>query len=547
MDSVIELCKEQVVGWYDSIDRLRVGGVLRTLQQAGSVVTFMKLCYPGEERPLRRFPELTQRLKSGVMKLVGRGVPYLEAVRVSDDAVQEWLAALYAVGPRAGSLVAIVRTIEGVSSFSCRARKHNQAKGHPKTGRLTAKTAEHHLTRARHNICVYYFFVYDAHWGRASIRLTSYVPFEVSLHLNGHDYLERQMLRQRRQITMAANAVAKVADWKALRELAEADLEPALRRFGAYWMARLPHGLTAAQLDMLGGYYWYLQVLEVSHNFVFGSPDQCRPVFETLLLHNQLLGSPDTIRYLFGMTRGPRRCTSSQLTLRTPMGCFKAFYGSNWLKCYDKQGFILRFELVMNMATDFVASKSLSNLRYLTHLGQNVCKRLERTCLTAVSCPVSARAYKSLVEPGTDAYGRRYPAIRPERPAQQALLATIFSLTHCAAGFSNRELRAKHQQQHGVPLKPSQASYRMRTLRAHGLIEPVGGRRRHQLTRAGRPIVAFLVKLYRKLMAPVVQAAVDGLHHFRTAIAADPIADALHALLLALGIAQPRAVQAEKH
>ena len=57
MDSVIELCKEQVVGWYDSIDRLRVGGVLRTLQQAGSVVTVMKLCYPGEERPLRRFPE----------------------------------------------------------------------------------------------------------------------------------------------------------------------------------------------------------------------------------------------------------------------------------------------------------------------------------------------------------------------------------------------------------------------------------------------------------------------------------------------------------
>jgi hypothetical protein len=350
MDSVIELCKEQVAGWYDSIDRLRVGGVLRSLQQAGSVVTFMKLCYPGEERPLRHFAELTQRLKSGVMKLVGRGVPYLEAERVSDDAVQGWLASLYAAGPRAGSLVAIVRTVEGVSSFSCRPRKHQRAKGHPTTGRRTVKTAEHHLTRARHNICVYYFFVYDTHWGRASIRLSSYVPFEVSLHLNGHDYLERQMLRQRRQITMAANAVAKVSDWEGLRKLAQADLEPAVRRFAAYWMARLPHGLTAAQLEILGGYYWYLQVLEVSHNFVFGSPDQCRPVFETLLLHNQLLGSPDTIRYLFGMTRGPRRSTSSQLTLGTPMGCFKAFYGSNWLKCYDKQGFILRFELVMNIA-----------------------------------------------------------------------------------------------------------------------------------------------------------------------------------------------------
>jgi len=544
MDSIIELCKEQVTGWYDSVDRLRVGGVLRSLQQAGSVVNFMKLCYPGEERPLGHFKELTQRLTNGVMKLVGGGVPYLEATRVSDPIVQEWLGSLYAAGPRAGTLVAIVRTIEGVSSFSCRPRKHKTAKGHPKTGRRTVQTAEHHLTRARHHICVYYFFVYDTHFGRASLRLSSYVPFEVSLHLNGHDYLERQMLRQRRQITMAENAVAKVADWAALRELIEqTDLESAVRRFAAYWIARLPHGLTAAQLDMLGGYYWYLQVLEVSRNFVFRSADLCRPLFETLLLHNQLLGSPDTIRYLFGMTRGPRRPTTSQLTLGTPMGCFKAFYGSNWLKCYDKHGFILRFELVMNMATDFVATKSLSNLRYLIHLGQNVCKRLERTCLTAVSCPVSARAYKSLVEPGTDACGRRYPAIRPERPAQQALLATIFSITHCAAGFTNRELRAKHHQQHGIALKPSQASYRMRILRAHGLIEPVGAGRRYQLTRAGRPTVAFLVKLYQKLMAPVVQAAVDGLHHFHNAIAADPIADALHALLLALGIVQHRAVQ----
>ena len=71
------------------------------------------------------------------------------------------------------------------------------------------------------------------------------------------------------------------------------------------------------------------------------------------------------------------------------------------------------------------------------------------------------------------------------------MLATLAALAHCAAGFSNRELRAKHEAQHGVPLKPSQVSYRLRTLRAHGLVEPVGGRRRYQLTRAGRPIVAF--------------------------------------------------------
>jgi hypothetical protein len=50
------------------------------------------------------------------------------------------------------------------------------------------------------------------------------------------------------------------------------------------------------------------------------------------------------------------------------MDCFNAFYGSNWLKSHDKLGFILRFELVVNLATNFVANKILAILPYLTRL-----------------------------------------------------------------------------------------------------------------------------------------------------------------------------------
>jgi hypothetical protein len=537
MSSIANICEESLCGSYELTDRLRVGGVLRALQQPGAVVNWMKEFYPGESRPLRHFAELTRRLRAGVEALVASGVPYLEARRVSEPAAQEWLAALFDAAPRAGRLVAIVRTIETVNSFSCRPRKHRQAKGDPVSGRRPTATAEHHLTRGARNVAVYYFHVYDAHWGRASIRISSYLPFDVTLQLNGHEYVARQMKLRRRQIEMAANAVAHVHDWAALHELADEDLEPAVRRFGAYWIARLPHGLTLEQIAAVGGYHWYIQVLEVCRNFVFRSEDECSSLFETLVRHNHLLGSPDSVRYLFGMKRTPRQRTSTQVTTGRPMGCFKAFYGSNWLKCYDKQGFILRYEFVLNRATDFAANKSLSNLRYLTRLGRNVCRRLERSSLAAVSCSVRAGTYKSLVEPGTDADGRPYPAIRPERPRQQALLATLLSLSHCANGFSNRELRAKHQQQHGVPLKTSQASYRIRVMRAHGLVEPVGGRRRYQLTRAGRPMVAFLVKLYSHLVAPVVDATHNGIHRCPPPAAHDPLDQAMLALFQALGIA----------
>jgi hypothetical protein len=539
MDNILSQCGDSIKGWYCAIDRLRVNGILLTLQYPGSVVNWMKTVYPEEGRVLSRFPEFTGKMKYEVEKLRAAGTPYLEAKTISGPDTQAWLDSLYDQKPRAGSLVAIIRMVETVSSFSCRPRLHKRAKGHPKTGHRPVETAEHHLNRALHHIAVYYFHVYDKQWGRASIRIATYFPFEVTLQLNGHWYLERQFIQAGRKITMADNAVADVADWDALRKTALQDLEPAVRSFASHWINRLPHGLSPDQLRRLGGYYWYLHVTEVSLNYVFKSPELCRPLFDSLLLHNQRLGSPESVRYLFGLYH--RRChdrTSSQTTVSHAMGCFKAFYKSNWVKCYDKQGFILRFEVVINQARDFVTKKSLANLAYLTKIGQYVCRRTEQTCLTAVSCSVSAACYKGLVEPCHDpSSGRIYPAIRPDRPATQALLATLLSLSHCSSGFSNREYRAKHQEQHGALLNPSQATYQLHKFSAHGLIEPVGKHRRYQLTSVGRSMVAFLVKLYAHLLAPVVNAVGSGVRTFKTCIAQDPVSDALHNVLVALGIA----------
>jgi hypothetical protein len=300
---------------------------------------------------------------------------------------------------------------------------------------------------------------------------------------------------------------------------------------------RLPHPLTSQQLHQLGSYYWYIQTQEVSLNYIFDSPDTCQPLFENLLQHNQLLGSPESIRHLFGLKRPPRGITSTMITPNKPMGCFKAFYKSNWVKCYDKQGFILRLEVVINNATDFVAKKSLGNIEYLTKLGQLVCQRLERSCLTAVTCGISAQGYYGLVESRHDASnGRVYSAIRPDHPAQQALLATLLSLSHCPTGFNNKEYRAKHRQQHGVLLNTSQATYHLRKFCGHGLIESVSKCRRYQLTKAGRSMVTFLVKLYSHLFRPVVNAITSGVRTFKTCIADDPIAFAMQDLFVALGL-----------
>jgi hypothetical protein len=517
---------------------------LRRLQDTGAICNFLKYLFPNDEEPLRNFPSLTSRMKHYLALLQARGVPLFDADpphgkkrTVSDPKVHQWLDELYAKNPRAGTLVAVVRTRECVRGVSCRKRKHPAAKGNPKTGVRTRPTAGQHLVYARHNIHVFYFFVYDPVWGKASIRICSYLPFDISLQLNGHEYLSRQMHQRNWQYEMLTNAVSHVSNWEKLRQMvAQTDYESEIRQFAARWLKRLPHGIDQKSLHDLGGYYWTIQVLESCLNYVFKDETYCSPVFDQLLRHNLLLGTPESIRTLFG--RRPRSLrTSNQITTSEPMACVKAFWGPNWVKFYDKQHRILRFEIVINDARMFVANKSLSNARYLVALGCNACRRLERSSMSAAHCPVRARVH-TLLEGVKDDSGRPFGGIRAERRAEQALLVTLLNLSHTAAGFSNRQYRRKHHQITGEePLKTSQGSYRLRKFRAHGLIEPVGkSGRTYQITEAGRRCASFVLKVHQRLLSPVQHALVHGLHSLSNPSSSDPLDEALEKVYAALGL-----------
>ena len=158
--------------------------------------------------------------------------------------------------------------------------------------------------------------------------------------------------------------------------------------------------------------------------------------------------------------------------------------------------------------------------------------------LTSVCCPMSAQGHKSLVETVEDARGRRVSGIRPEHPAQQALLAALVCLQHSAKGFNNREFREVHQLKTGEMLKPSQTTYQLRKFVGHNLIERVGNLRRYRLTQFGRRAAAFVVKLYRHVFAPVIDAAKHGVHVFKESFSDDLLSVAVFNLCSAMGIVQ---------
>ena len=92
--------------------------------------------------------------------------------------------------------------------------------------------------------------------------------------------------------------------------------------------------------------------------------------------------------------------------------------------------------------------------------------------------------------------GKRYRALRPGTPEDRQLLETINDGAWTLNGFSNRDLADRLYKPSQDPVErrriTSRISYRIRLLRAHGLIRKIPKRRRYQITTKGREIVTAL-------------------------------------------------------
>jgi hypothetical protein len=95
--------------------------------------------------------------------------------------------------------------------------------------------------------------------------------------------------------------------------------------------------------------------------------------------------------------------------------------------------------------------------------------------------------------------GHRYRALHPFSPDDRELLEAISDGAYATAGFCNGDLASRL---HRVNLADatersriaSKVSYRLRILRAHGLIRKSPRRRRYHMTTKGRQIVTALLQ-----------------------------------------------------
>jgi hypothetical protein len=357
-------------------------------------------------------------------------------------------------------------------------------------------------------VTVFYFYLWDAGFGPAFIKVCTYCPWPVKIWVNGHEWAKQQARKVGLGFTELSNGFAAADDPALLQRIRDALQPGTIEVFFQRWLHRLPLPLGPA--DQQAGYWWECSMaqVEVSRTIVFTAPRHARGFFDALVTDNLDLGRPDTLEIIFdrqvrSSTEGEFR--TNVITRGTEV-TINAFYKHSRIKQYLKDGRALRVETVINAPGDLGCQRRLRNLDELQARARAVNARLLQTERAGQACVLANPVFERIAHPSVDADGRRATAMRFGDSRVQALAGALCVTLCTVTGITNRSLRALMTGLLGAPYSMPQASYDLARLRRNDLITRRPHANTYDLTPDGLAFAIFYTKVHDRVLAPLFAA-----------------------------------------
>lgn len=374
------------------------------------------------------------------------------------------------------------------------------------------------LVNARRQQRVLYCYFLDPELGLIHIRLTTWFPFTVQVYINGHSWLAQQMLKKRLGFNLHENAFTALDDPKAAQKLADSFtsrnwakiLSRLVRRVNPLMKERWFQGLN---------YYWVVDQAEFATDLIFTDREALAGLYSRLLDHAAVNFSAKDIMSFFGRRLHPRfdgEIVTNCQKGRWPGARIKHRMKNNWLKMYDKFGFVLRIETVINNPREF----RVRRLRNRKGCEEMVWRPMNKGVMNlyqyrTVSLAANERylAALSVVDNPTPAYrqieeitepvilnDRSHAGFNPAVKEDVKLFTSILDGDNLIRGFRNIDIRLAlygKAAEKGECLRQSRAIGRiLKRLHVRALIAKVPRTRRWLVTLKGRQILGAVIQLY---------------------------------------------------
>jgi len=487
--------------FYHCFDRMVISGYLSFLTRENNVVYFFReVCgYPGVSKEV--FSQRTKDYRTWVERYAARNhipIEWAEAGVRKKDYLAPKLASFRKSG-RFG-VYFILCSMEQEVTFAIRNPKF-----------ATSDPNYRILRKQRSRFTHYYFYIYDHIAGAMVLRVATFLPFKVTAYLNGHEFIERELIKKSIEYKKDDNRFKSVADPQVLQEVADNLNAPTLLNRINHWTLAVGPKFSRKEKSACNGLerFWSISQVEYCHNFIFKRNWPIRSIFRRSCELGAYLLSADRIVQLFGQ-RVTKRFSGKLQTVveRIDHGqhVLRTYCRHSFFKAYEKAATFLRLELVSNNIKDFKLKKNIAHLSDLKASFQDLCQRwvhLQAQHLTVHGqFDLVARLAKTVQCGNTKVAGIKLENTRLMRLLQVLLQKASGELRTWTSAYL---LQTIHDQYN---LKSSdysinQLRYDLRKLRVHGLIERIPHTYFYRLTENGLKAALLMVQLRRLIYGPL--------------------------------------------
>jgi hypothetical protein len=375
------------------------------------------------------------------------------------------------------------------------------------------------LARQRSRFTHYYFYIRDETLGPMVMRVASFFPFQTTYYLNGHNFIEKELGREKVSFRKNDNAFLAVSDPEALQAAADRFNSEVIRKRLEYWTLILGPKFSKRERAAINLRRFYaVSQVEYCRNFIFKRNFPIHRIFERGCEIGLWRMTANKIAEVFGQ-RVTRKLKGKLNTVVEQVDhghhIFRAYYRNAFIKQYEKFSTYLRNEACSNNLADFGLKKGLDHLAQVREKLLAVTDRFAVFQAQWLNVHLDFPLLQRLALP-TTVGSAKYPGIKIHDTRTIRLMEVMLHGGTVVAGWSTRQIHEAiltsfriGADRYGL----NQLRYDLRKLKAHGLLERDGKRYAYRLTEKGTKVALLFILFHKQLCGPLANT----LFHHHTA------------------------------
>jgi hypothetical protein len=484
---------------YHCFDRIVIQGYLPLLTRPEHIVHFFRDVhgqYPITPEVLaKRTPEYRAWVEGYARN---HKIPILQAEKgvSKEDAVQPYLQRMERRNQH--GVYCIFRGMEMGSTFHSRMPKFP-----------TDDPDYRIIRRVPSRFLHYYFYIRDPVIGPLAMCVGTYLPFQTTYYLNGHNFIEIALRQQGVAFRKDDNAFLSTADPKALQAAADKLSAAIIEKRLNHWSWLLCPKFSEKDRKAVNLQREYsINQIEYCRNFIFKRHFPIHKIFERSCEMGLLRLSADKVAHIFGVRLSKRlrgKLYSVLEKLEHGHHVMRIYCKSLVGRMYEKFSTFLRLEVCVNRMKDLGLNKGLKNLEHLRRKLVATTDRFAGFEAQSLNVHVDFPLFQKMALPVTSGQ-TKIAGIKIHDTRMMRLMEVLLHGGTQLNGWRTVDIHQAILASFGLAADRytlNQLRYDLRKMKAHGLLERNGKRYLYRLTDKGTKAALMFVLFHSRVCGPL--------------------------------------------